>query len=91
MQQDRLILRREQEKDDYRASVRKLIEKEAEPIVEEEIRKAAQELIEEQRLAIKEAVDQHRVLVREVVEEEKLAIRSRVEELRRSIMTLGMG
>ena len=91
MQQDRLILRREQEKDDYRNSVKQLIQKEVEPLVDEEIRKAALELVEEQRKAIREAVEEHKQVIKEVVEEEKHAIRARVEELKRSIIRLGIG
>jgi len=91
MEQDRLILRRDKEKDDYRASVKHLIAKKVEPLIEEEIRKAAQELVEEQRKAIREAVEEHKLVIRQVVDEEKLAIRARVEELRHSIVRLGMG
>ena len=76
--------------DEYRTAVKNLIDKELGDIVDEEIRKAALELIEEQRKAIREMVDEHKLIIRQVVEEEKAAIRARVEELRRSITRLGL-
>ena len=76
--------------DEYRASVKNLIEKEVGTIMDEEIRNAARELVEEQRKAIREAVEEHKLVIRQVVDEEKLAIRAKVEELRRSIIRLGM-
>jgi hypothetical protein len=75
----------------YRAAVKNLIDKELGGIVDEEIRKAALELMEEQRKAIRAVVDEHKLIIRQVVEEEKAAISARVEELRRSIIRLGMG
>jgi hypothetical protein len=77
--------------DDYRASVRRMMETEVGNIIEDEIKAAAKELVEEQRMAIREAVGEHKRIIREVLEEEKLAIRARVEELRASIVKLGMG
>lgn len=76
---------------EYRESVKRLIETEVGNIIDEEIRKAARELIEEQRKAIREAVEEHKLVIRQVVEEEKKAIWARLEELRRSIIRLGMG
>ncbi len=78
-------------RDDYRAAVQNLIQKEVGSMIDEEIRAAAHELVEEQRKAIREAVEEHKLVIRQVVEEEKVAIRARVEELRRSIIRLGMG
>jgi sulfite reductase beta subunit-like hemoprotein len=76
---------------EYREAVKRLIETEVGNIIDEEIRKAARELVEEQRKAIREAVEEHKLVIRQVVEEEKKAIWSRLEELRRSIIRLGMG
>ena len=76
---------------EYRESVKRLIETEVGNIIDEEIRKAARELIEEQRKAIREAVEEHKLVIRQIVEEEKKAIWGRLEELRRSILRLGMG
>ena len=75
---------------DYRDAVRKLIEKEMKNVVDEEMRKAAEELLEEQRKAIRQVVDEQRQAVRQVVEEEKKAVWTRVEELRKSISKLGL-
>ena len=77
--------------DDYRASVKLMIETEVGAIIQEEIRKAARELADEQKKAIREAVEQHKEIIRDVVEEERLAIHEKIEELRRSIASLGTG
>jgi hypothetical protein len=76
---------------EYRESVKRLIQTEVGNIIDEEIRKAARELADEQRKAIREAVDEHKLVIRQVVEEEKKAIWGKLEELRRSIIRLGMG
>lgn len=77
--------------DDYRKGVMNLIEVEVRNVIDEEMKKAAQELVEEQRKAIQQIVEEHRMAIREVLEEEKKAIWSRVEELRKSILKLGLG
>ena len=76
---------------EYREAVRKLIETEVRNVIDEEMRKAAQELLDEQRRAITQMVEEHRIAIREVVEEEKKAVWTRVEELRKSILKLGLG
>ena len=76
---------------DYREAVKKLIETEVRNAVDEEMRKAAQELLDEQRKAIRHMVEEHRAAIKEAVEEEKKVIWKRVEELRRSILKLGLG
>ena len=77
--------------DEYREAVKKLIETEVKDAIDEELRKAAQELLEEQRKAIRQMVEEHKLAIKEAVEEEKKAIWTRVEELRRSILRLGIG
>jgi len=77
--------------DEYRASMRQLIQTEVNNVIDQEIRAAAKELMEEQRKAIREAIEEHRLIIRQVVEEEKAAIHAKVDELRRSIVRLGMG
>ncbi len=77
--------------DEYRDAVKKLIETEVKDAIDEELRKAAQELLEEQRKAIRQMVEEHRLAIKEAVEEEKKAIWTRVEELRKSILKLGIG
>ena len=77
--------------DEYRDAVKKLIENEVGNIIDEEMRKAARELIEEQRKAIRQVVEEHKLAIRQAVDEEKKAIWARVEELRRSILKLGLG
>ena len=77
--------------DEYREAVKKLIETEVRNAIDEEMTKAAQELLEEQRKAIRQMVEEHRIAIREAVEEEKKAIGTRLEELRKSILRLGLG
>ena len=76
--------------DEYRDAVKKTIEAEVKNALDEELRKAAEELLEEQRKAIKQMVEEHRQAIREAVEEEKKAVWGRVEELRKSISKLGL-
>ena len=74
----------------YRDAVKNLIEVEIKAVVDEEMRKAAQELLEEQRQAIRQMVEEQRKIIREAVEEEKKAIWARVEELRQSVSKIGL-
>jgi hypothetical protein len=73
-----------------REAVKSLIETELRNVLDEEMRKAAQELMEEQRKAIKQMVEEQKKVIWEAVEEEKKAIWSRVEELRHSISKIGL-
>ena len=76
---------------EYRDAVKKLIETEVRNAIDEELRKAAQELMDEQKKAIRQMVEEHRLAIKEAVEEEKKAIWTRVDELRKSILKLGIG
>ena len=76
---------------DEREAVRKLIQTEVRNAIDEEMRMAAQELLDEQRRAIRQMVEEHRLVIRQAVEEEKKAIRTRVDELKKSIVKLGLG
>ena len=75
---------------EYRQAVRKVIETEVRNLIDEEMRKAAQELVDEQRKAIRQLVEEYKLAIREVVEEERKAIWIRLEELRKSILKLGL-
>lgn len=78
------------EKDDYRQSVKKLLDSSIKNVMEEELQKAAQELMEEQRKVIKQIIEEQRAVLREIIEEEKKDIHARAEELRKSILNLGL-
>ena len=71
--------------DDYRDSMRILIQGEIKNAVDEEMRKAADELLAARNQAIKQVLDEQRAAIRLVVEEEKKAIWVRLEDLRDSI------
>ncbi len=89
-QSDDRIVRTVSGTDEYRETIRKLIDGEVKNALDEEMRKASQELIEEQRKAVREIVEEHRSAIRQVVEEEKKAIWERAEALRKSILNLGL-
>lgn len=76
--------------DTQREAVKRLIAEEIRSVIDEELKKAAQELLEEQRTAIRQMVEEQRRVIREAVEEEKKAIWARVEELRQSISRIGI-
>jgi len=75
---------------EYREAVRILTETEVKEIMDEELRKAVQELLEEQRKAIAQMVEEHKMAIKEAIEEEKKAIWTRIEEMRKSIIKLGI-
>ncbi len=77
--------------DEYREAVRKSIQAEVKNVIDAEMRKASQELLDEQRKAITQMVEEHKNAIREAVEEEKKLIWARVGELRKSISKLGLG
>ena len=73
-----------------REAVKTLIQTEVKNVIDDEMRKAAQELLDEQRKAIRQMVEEHRTAIRQAVEEEKKAIWTRVEELKKSMLKLGL-
>ena len=77
--------------DEYRTAVKSLIESEVKNVIDEEMRKAAQELLDEQRKAIRQMVEEHRVAIREAVEEERKAIKGRVDALKQSVLEVSLG
>jgi hypothetical protein len=77
--------------EEYRGSLKNLIQVEVGNIIDEEMHSAARELAEEQKKAIREVVDEHKILIRQVLEDEKKAIKERINDLRRSIIKLGLG
>ncbi len=77
-------------KDDYRDSIRKQIEVAIKTALDEEMRKATQELMEEQRKAVRQILEEQKAALREIVAEEKKAIWARAEDLRKSIIKLGL-
>ena len=75
---------------EYREAVRRLIDTEVKNALEEEMRKAAEELLAEQRKAIRQILEEHKSALQQVVEEEKKEIWVRAEALRKSILKLGL-
>ncbi len=75
---------------EYRETVRKQLNDEVKNIVDLEIQKAAQELIEEQKKATKQLVEEFRATIREIVQEEKEEIWKRTETLKESTLQTGL-
>jgi ATP-dependent Zn protease len=76
--------------DEYREGIRQLIDGEVKKVLDEEMRKATQELIEEQRKAVRQIIEEHKTAIRQVVEEEKKTIWEKAEALRNSMLRLGL-
>jgi hypothetical protein len=76
--------------DQYRENIRHLMLDEVRKVLDEEIQKATQELLEEQRQAIKHILEEHKAAIRQVVEEEKKSIWEKAEMLRQSILKMGL-
>ncbi len=74
--------------EEEREAVKRLINAELKHTLDEELRKAAQEVQEEQRKAIRQIIDDQRAAIRQVVEEEKRTIWERADEFKESIINL---
>ena len=75
---------------EYREAVRKQLNDEVKKIVDIEIQKAVQELIEERRNATKQVVEEYRTLIHQIVREEKEEIWKKAEMFKKSILQLGL-
>ena len=71
--------------DDYREAIRKLIEDYIRDDVEEEMRKAEDELLAARRQAIKQVLEEQRQAIKHVVEEQRQVVWAGLEDLRDSI------
>jgi hypothetical protein len=74
---------------EYRISVKRLIENELSTIIDDEVANAERELIEEQRRGTQELIEEYKLVIRHIVEEEKKALYLKISELRQSIIRLG--
>ncbi len=74
----------------YRENIRKLMHDELRNALDEEIQKAARELMEEQRKAIRQILEEHKAVIRQVVEEEKQTIWEKADALRQSLLKMGV-
>ena len=75
---------------EYRENIRKLMHDELRNALDEEIQKAARELLEEQKKAIRQILEEHKAAIRQVVDEEKKSIWEKAELLRQSILNFGL-
>ena len=60
-------LRTSETKDEYRDSIKKLIDAAIKTSLDEEIRKASQELMDEQRKAVKQILEEQKATLRQIV------------------------
>jgi TRAP-type C4-dicarboxylate transport system substrate-binding protein len=74
----------------FREAIRKQLNDEVRKIIDVEMRKAAQELIEEHRKATRQVVDEYRAAIHQIVEEEKEEIWRKADALKKSILQLGL-
>jgi ClpP class serine protease len=84
------LTKKDNRTDEYREAVRKLISDEVKAALDEEVKKAAQELAEERRKAVKAILEEHKLIISQVVEEEKKNIWKKAEALRQSILRVGL-
>jgi len=75
---------------EYRESIKRLIGEEVKNALEDEIRKASQELMEEQRQAVHQVVEELKQAIKQVVDEEKKSIWEKADALRNSIIKFGL-
>jgi hypothetical protein len=75
-------------KTDFRDSVWKLLEQEVGDILSEEMKRAAQELLDEQKKMIRQLVEENKTIIRQIIAEEKQAAWSKLGELKRQILTI---
>jgi len=76
--------------DEYRNHMKKLIETTIKGVLDQEIQKAAQELMEEQRKAIRQIVDDYKITLQQIVDEEKKSIWLKAEDIKKSILDLSL-
>jgi hypothetical protein len=78
------------DKAEYREAVRKQLNDEVKKIIDLEMQKAAQELIEEHKKATRQVVEEYRTAIHQIVQEEKEEIWRKAETLKKSILQLGL-
>jgi hypothetical protein len=79
-----------EDKAEYREAVRKQLNDEVKKIIDLEMQKAAQELIEEHKKATRQVVEEYRAAIHQIVQEEKEEIWKKAEMLKKSILQLGL-
>lgn len=72
--------------DNYKRDLSRLFDAEVQNTLDEEIKKAKQELLTEYRKAITQTVEEHKSLLKELVEEEQKAIPDKAAELKKSLL-----
>jgi len=79
-----------QEAAGFRDAIRKQLNDEVKKVIDLEMRKAAQELIEEHKKATRLVVEEYRAMIHQIVEEEKGEVWKKAEALKQSILQLGL-
>jgi hypothetical protein len=76
--------------EDYRNSIKKVLEAEVAAIITEEVKNGSKEIIEEYRRGIREIVEEHKRILAEELEQHKMTARAGKEELRHMITRLNL-
>jgi ATP-dependent Zn protease len=79
-----------EEKVEYKEAVRKQLNDEVKKIIDLEMQKAAQELIEEHKKATRQVVEEYKAAIALIVKEEKEEIWKKAEVFKKSILQLGL-
>jgi len=72
--------------DNYKQDLKRLFDTEVQNTLDEEIKKARQDLLTEYQKVITQTVEEYKSLLKEMVEEEKKAIPDKVAELMKSLL-----
>jgi len=83
------LIKQNPDMEEYREAVKKLINAEVKNVLDDEIKKAAQELIDEQKKAVRQVLDEHKAVIQQIMEEERKSIWEKAESLRKSILKSG--
>ena len=75
---------------EYREEVRKQLKDEVKKVVDLEMQKAAQELMEEHKNAMRKIIEEYKTIIHQIVEEEKDEIWKKAEALKKSMLKFGL-
>jgi len=75
---------------EYREAIRKQLNNEVKKIIDIEMQKAVQELIEVRKDSTRQMVEEYKTVIREIVEEEKKEIWKKADTLKKSMLGFGL-
>jgi len=78
------------ETSEYRDAIWKQLDDEVKKIIDLEMQKAVQELLEERKNATRQMVEEYKTVICQIVEEEKEEIRKKADTLKKSMLRFGL-